>query len=109
MCAGTYGDDRGWVRRHHYSLLEEPTEPPPPPGYRSPSPDNAEGVAAAFGAQVDINADPAFDLSAEAVPDLSADAGFDFVADPMLALLQETNHDWDGLPDFNVFPGPNQF
>ncbi|KAI1501572.1 hypothetical protein F5X99DRAFT_382343 [Biscogniauxia marginata] len=26
-----YGDDRGWVRRHHYSLLEEPTEPPTPP------------------------------------------------------------------------------
>lgn len=74
------------------------------PTYRFHYPDNAEGIAAAFGAEVGINADPAFDLNAEAVPELDADAGFDFVADPILAVLQEANDDWDELPDFNECP-----
>lgn len=74
------------------------------PTYRFHYPDNAEGIAAAFGAEVGINADPPFDLNAEAVPELDADAGFDFVADPILAVLQEANDDWDELPDFNECP-----
>ncbi|KAI1074295.1 hypothetical protein F5B20DRAFT_564040 [Whalleya microplaca] len=117
-----YGDDRGWVRRHHYSLVEEPTVPPTPPPYRSPSPANAEGVAAAFSAGVGINADPDFDLHAETVLEPNANASFDFVAGPIPAHLQQANDNWDDLPDlqqandnwndlpdFNVLPGQNQF
>ncbi|KAI1120865.1 hypothetical protein F5Y10DRAFT_114139 [Nemania abortiva] len=104
-----HGDDRGWVRRHHYSRLEEPIEPPPPPAYRSPSPDNAEGIAAAFGAEVGINADPAFegfDLNADPAFedfDLNADPGLDFLATyPLLPPFQEGDN-WGNLPNFNCF------
>lgn len=38
-----YPDERGWVRRHHYSNVEQPTEPPPP------------GNPAAFDAGAGIN------------------------------------------------------
>ncbi|KAK3943686.1 hypothetical protein QBC46DRAFT_361700 [Diplogelasinospora grovesii] len=66
-------DERGWVRRHRYSNFEEPADPPPPPPvYRSPSPGgNVAANAAAFAAQVGINADPLFNL------DATADASFD--------------------------------
>lgn len=56
--------DHGWMRRHKYSNFEEPTDPPPPPTYRSPSPDNVAANAAAFAAQVGINADPLFSFDA---------------------------------------------
>ncbi|KAI1119728.1 hypothetical protein F5Y10DRAFT_273789 [Nemania abortiva] len=63
-------EERGWVRRHKYSNFEEPVDPPSPPVYRSPSPGNAAANAAAFAAQVGINADPLFDFDAMADADL---------------------------------------
>ncbi|KAI0004790.1 hypothetical protein F4779DRAFT_59627 [Xylariaceae sp. FL0662B] len=74
-----FHDERGWVRRHKYSNLEARADPPPPPAYRSPSPDNVNGLAAAFAAQVGINADPSFNL------DPAGDANFhDFDVDAFL-------------------------
>lgn len=90
-------DERGWVRRHRYSNFEEPADPPPPPVYRSPSPGNVAANAAAFAAQVGINADPLFNL------DATADASFDdFDIDAYLNPAGAGNPIAANLGDFNV-------
>ncbi|KAI5925862.1 hypothetical protein F4810DRAFT_658581 [Camillea tinctor] len=71
-------DGLGLVYRHHYSLLEK-------------SINSAEGIAAA-------SEDPFLGLN--------ADAGVHF--GPAPAFFQGANDDWANLPNFNIFPGPNQ-
>ncbi|OIW34338.1 hypothetical protein CONLIGDRAFT_688134 [Coniochaeta ligniaria NRRL 30616] len=90
------GDERGWVRRHRYSNFEGPADSPPPPVCRPPSPGNVAANAAAFAAQVGINADPLFSLNPMADGNFD---GFDIEAylnpaaagNPMAANLGDFN------------------
>ncbi|KAI1167141.1 hypothetical protein F5B18DRAFT_528510 [Nemania serpens] len=101
-------DERGWVRRHYYSHHEEPIEPPPPPPYQTPSPDNTEGIAAAFSAEVGINWDLDVDLDGEAALLFNTGSGFNLAGDPMMAGLQGFISDMDDYYNFNAHPGPSQ-
>jgi hypothetical protein len=61
------GDERGWVRRHRYSMYEEATNTSAPPAYQTPSPANP----AAFAANVGLNGDDWFDLVDPSAVDLA--------------------------------------